>query len=136
MKYLSIILACSVAFMTLVVLDSIDAQVKQFAGFDDFFVHLQQTAISWIDFVRQIQALMCPDQPVCGDNEILERDDVLSTMPAAFIVANASVNLEDVRSYAGVCCLPCSCFDTCWHHENCCPTKQVLASEKFVFFPF
>ena len=134
--YLNIVFACSVAFMTLVVLDSIEAQVKQFASFDDFFVHLQQTANSWIDFVRQIQALMCPDQPVCGDNKILEKEYVLSTLPTALIVANVSVTLEDVNSYAGVCCQPCSCSDTCWQDDNCCPTKQVLASEKFVFFPF
>ena len=134
MKYLIILFACSVAFMTLVVLDSIEAQVKQFTSFDDFFVHLQKTTNSWIDFVRQIQGLMCPDQPVCGDNKILEKEDVLSTLPAALIVANVSVNLEDVRSYAGVCCQPCFCSDTCWQHDNCCPTKQVLANEKFVFF--
>ena len=133
MKFLGILFACGVAFMTLVVLDTIEAQVKQFTSFDDFFVHLQQTANSWIDFVRQIQALMCPDQPVCADNGILDRDDVLKTLPATLIVANVTVKLNDARGYAGVCCLPCSCSDICWQHDNCCPTKQVLTNERYVF---
>ena len=136
MKFQNILFACSIAFVTLAVLDSIEAQLKQFSSFDDFFADLQQTADSWVDFVRKIQALMCPEQPVCasGDNEQFEKDDILRALPTALMVGNVPVKLDNVHRYAGVCCLPCSCSDTCWQHENCCPTKQVLANDKYVLF--
>lgn len=136
MKYQSILFACSIAFMTLAVLDSIEAQVEQYASFDDFFADLQQTADSLVDFVRKIQALMCPEQPVCGGTGELEKDVVLRTLPTTLIVDNVTVKLDDVHSYAGVCCLPCSCTDTCWQYENCCPTKQVLSNHKYVLLLF
>ena len=133
-KYKSILFACGVAFLTLTILDTIKAQVKQFESFDDFFADLQRTADGLVDFVRKVQVMLCPEQPVCGDGEEIETDDILETLPPTLTVSNVTMELEKVRTYAGVCCLPCSCEDSCWNHENCCPTKQVLSNDKYVHF--
>ena len=133
MKYLGILFACSTAFITLVALDFIEAQVERSASFGDFLADLKNTAESWVDYVTKIQALFCPDQPVCGYHGPLDRKDVLGTIPAALILRNATVKLEDVHNFVGICCLPCSCSDSCWQNGNCCPSKQLVSSDKYVF---
>ena len=125
MKYLSILFACGIAFLILVALDTIEAQVKQFASFDDFLADVQNTADSWIDYVTKVQAMFCPNQPRCGPDGVLDRQEALGTLPAVMTVDGLTVRLEDISSFAGVCCLPCSCADSCRQDDNCCPTKQL-----------
>ena len=126
MKFLGIIFATTISFISLIVLDSVKTQVNRYASFDDFLEELKNTADSWIDYVTKIQALLCPDQPVCGAEGVLEREYVLGTLPAALTVGNRTVKLQDVSSFVGVCCLPCSCSDSCRQADSCCPTKQLL----------
>ena len=126
MKWFCIFFLTSVSLVGLLVLDSIEAQVKRYANFDDFLAELKTTADSWLDYVTKMQALLCPNQPICGAEGYLERKDVLETLPAVLTVGSRTVNLEDIPSFVGVCCLPCSCFDSCRQNDNCCPTKQMF----------
>ena len=131
MKYPGILFACSIAFVTLVVLDSIEAQIKsKYTSFDDFLADVKNTANSLLDYVRKIQALFCPDQPVCGPNGVLEKQEVLGTLPEVLTVDDLSVRLEEIPSFSGVCCLPCSCSDSCRQDDNCCPTKLLVSNNK------
>ena len=130
MKFLGISFATTISFLTLLVLDSIETQEKRYASFGDFLTDLRTSADSWVDYVTKMQALVCPDQPVCGPEEELERKDVLGTLPASMTVGNVTVKLVDVASFVDVCCLPCSCSDSCRQVDNCCPTKQLFVDNK------
>ena len=126
-KYFWICFATGISLACLVVLDSVEATVKGYKNFDDFLAEIKVTADSFLDYVTKMQALFCPNQPVCGGNGELERKDVLGTLPtAALSIDNVSVAVEDLAQSVGVCCLPCSCADSCRQDENCCPTKQLL----------
>ena len=126
MKFLWICFATSVSIASLVILDTVEAQVKRYANFDDFLAELKTSAGSWLDYVTTMQALFCPNQPVCGADGELKRKDVLSTLPAVLSVGNFTVKPEDIAQSVGVCCLSCSCTDSCRQDDNCCPTKQML----------
>ena len=126
MKFLSLCFAARFAIVGLLVLNPTDAQVKRYANLDDFLLDLKSTAASWIDYVNNMQALLCPNQPVCGADGEIERKDVFGTLPAVLAVGNRTLNVEDIASSVGVCCLPCSCSDSCREDDNCCPTKQMF----------
>ena len=126
MKFFGIIFATTISFISLLFLDSVETQVKRYESFEDFLEDLKNTADSLVDYVMKIQALLCPDQPICSSDGVLEREDVLGTLPAALTVGNRTVKLQDVSSFIGVCCLPCSCADSCRQVDSCCPTKQPL----------
>ena len=126
MKFLCIFFATGISIASLVILDPIAAQVKRYENFDEFLADVKTTADSWLDYVTKIQALFCPNQPVCGAEGELERKDVLGTLPAELSLGSLTVNIEDIANSVGVCCLPCSCSDSCRQDDNCCPTKQMF----------
>ena len=126
MKFLCIFFATGVSLASLVILDTIAAQAKRYENFDDFLAEVKTTADSLLDYVSKVQALLCPNQPVCGAEGELEREDVLGTLPAVLSVGSLTINIEDVADSVDVCCLPCSCSDSCWQDDNCCPTKQMF----------
>ena len=126
MKVFCIFFATGVSLACLVILDTIAAQAKRYENFDDFLAEVKTTADSLIDYVSKVQALLCPNQPVCGAEGELERKDVLGTLPAVLSVGSLTINIEDVADSVDVCCLPCSCSDTCRQDDNCCPTKQMF----------
>ena len=129
-KFLGILFACGIAFLTLNALDSVGAQIQQFQSFDDFLADIQNKAHSLVEYVTQIQALVCPNQPTCGPEGELTRQEVLETLPEAVTVNGRQVRLDDISEYAGICCLPCSCSDRCHQDGNCCPTKQLITDYK------
>ena len=126
MKFLCIFFATGISIASLVILDTIAAQVKRYENIDEFLADVKTTADSWLNFVTRIQALLCPNQPVCGTQGELERKDVLGALPAELSFGSLTVNIEDIANSVGVCCLPCSCSDSCWQDDNCCPTKQMF----------
>ena len=126
MKFLCIFLATGISIFSLVVLDTIAAQVKRYEKFDDFLADVKTTADSLLDYVNKMQALLCPNQPVCGAEGELERKDVLGTLPAVLSVGNLTFNIEDIADSVEVCCMPCSCDDSCRQDDSCCPTKQMF----------
>ena len=126
MKYLSIFFATCIPFVILPILDSIAAQVKGYENLNAFLADVKTTADDWLDYVTKIQALFCPNQLVCGADGELERNDVLGTLPAVISVGNVTVNVAEIADSVDVCCLPCSCSDSCWQNDECCMTKQLL----------
>ena len=122
MKFLSICFAA----IGLLVLDWTEAQVKRYENLNDFLLDLKSTAANWFHYVTNVQALLCPNQPVCGAAGEVERTDVLGALSASLAVGNLTMNIEDIASSVGVCCLPCSCSDSCLQDDNCCPTKQMF----------
>ena len=74
-------------------IDMIAAQVKGYEDFEEFLTDVKTTADSLLDYVTKMQALFCPNQPVCGANGELERPDVLGTLPAVISVGNVTVNV-------------------------------------------
>ena len=105
--------------------DTITAQVKGYENFDEFLKEVKATADSMLDYVTKMQALFCSNQPVCGADGELERKDVLGTLPAMMSIGDVTVNVGDIADSVDVCCLPCSCSDSCWKVNNCCATKQL-----------
>ena len=105
--------------------DTIATQVKGYENFDEFLRDVKTTADSLLDYVIKTQALFCPNQPVCGADGELERKDVLGTLPAVMSIGDVSVNVGDIADSVDVCCLPCSCSDSCWKVNNCCASKQL-----------
>ena len=95
----------------------------------DFVKELKYDSDSMYDFVAKIQAIFCPDQPICASDGIRERSDVLATLPGAINVTSGVVRLEEISEFVGICCLPCSCETLCHENENCCPTKYLLTNE-------
>ena len=129
-KYSCILFACGIAFLTLNALDSIGEQIQQFESLNDFLAGIQNTAHSLLDYVTKIQALFCPNQPICGPEGELTRQEVLETLPEAVTVNGRQVRLDDISDYAGICCLHCSCSDHCRQDSNCCPAKQLTTDYK------
>ena len=126
MKYLCIIFATVIPLAILPLLDTIAAQVKGYENLDEFLTDVKITSGDILDYVTKMQALFCPNQPVCGADVELERKDVLETLPAVISVDNVTVNVGDIADSVDVCCMPCSCADSCRQADNCCPTKQIL----------
>ena len=126
MRFLCIFFAAGISIASLAMLDTIATQVKRYEKLDEFLANVKTTADSWLDYVSKIQAFFCPNQPVCGAEGELERKDVLGTLPAELSVRSLTLNIEDVANSVDVCCLPCSCSDSCRRDDNCCPTKQMF----------
>ena len=90
----------------------------------DFVKQLKRFSDDMTDFVSKIQAIFCPDQPICGSGGVhRDRSDILTTLPTDLNVSGTVVPLEELSEFMGVCCLPCSCENSCHEKENCCPTK-------------
>ena len=121
-----ICIATSVSIVSLVILDSVEAQIKRYKNFDEFLSDLKTTAYNLFDYVTKMQALFCPNQPVCGLDGELERYSALATLPTYLFIDNVTVKVDEIAKSVGVCCLPCSCNDSCWQDGSCCPTKQML----------
>ena len=76
-----------------------------------------------LDFVSNIQATFCPEQPICGRTDIQKSRNILATLPEYLPIGNLTVRTENISAVVGLCCYPCSC--TCEDDDNCCPTKRV-----------
>ena len=126
MKYFWICFSTGISIGILIGLDTVAATVKSYKNVDEFLVEIRTAADGFLDYVTKMQALLCPNQPVCGFDGLLERKEVLGSLPGTLSINNISVALEDLAQSVGVCCLPCSCADSCRQDDNCCPTKQLL----------
>ena len=95
----------------------------------DFVKKLKYDSDSMHDFIAKIQAIFCPDQPICASDGIRGRHDVLDTLPEDINLTVDVMKLEEISEFVGICCLPCSCENSCHENENCCPTKYLLTNE-------
>ena len=83
---------------------------------------------SYFAFIATIQVTFCPDQPICTNADPRSITNVSSTNEFTAYITNLTLT-DDIHDLAGVCCLPCSCEDTCVEHGSCCMTKTALRTE-------
>ena len=77
-----------------------------------------------IEYVTKIQALFCPEQPICTTEGDRNSTVVLKTLPKMIGIGTDVTRMEDVHKIVGACCLPCSCnTKTCKENGNCCLSK-------------
>ena len=126
MKLSCILFATGVYIAAFALTDNVAAQVKGYENLDEFLTHVKTSAGSLLDYVTKMHALFCPNQPVCGADGELERKDVLGTLPGVITIGDVTVNVGDIAESVDVCCMPCSCSDSCWKVNNCCATKQMF----------
>ena len=125
MKFPCILFATGVYIAAFALIDNVAAQVKGYENLDEFLTEVKTTAGSLLDYVTKMQALFCPNQPVCGADGELERKDVLGTLPAVISLGDVTVSVGGIADSVDICCMLCSCSDSCWKVNNCCATKQL-----------
>ena len=89
----------------------------------NFAVHLRNYSDSNHEYVAMLQTIFCPEQPICTGEGVEDSYDILKNLPAALTVDDKTLRVEDIKDFIGICCLPCSCSETCKEDDNCCPTK-------------
>ena len=89
----------------------------------NFVRQLRDNSDSIHEYVSMVQAIFCPEQPICDDGDVVYSSDMLATPPASLTVDNDTLRFNDIKDFLGVCCLPCSCSATCQEDDICCPTK-------------
>ena len=75
----------------------------------DFTDGLKYESDNMFDFVTRIQALFCPEQPICTAEGDRNSTDVLKSLPKMIEIGTEVSRIEDVHNIVGACCLPCSC---------------------------
>ena len=106
-----------------------NAEYERFKTFEtifDFIVELRNASDDIVDYAKTIQALFCPEQPLCTNNGIRNRTDVMDTLPKTIVIGTEAYRIEEVHKIVGACCLPCSCDRrNCQEDGNCCLSKVV-----------
>ena len=99
---------------------------QNFENIFDFSVALRNETHNVLDYAMKIQALFCPEQPICTAEAEKNRTDVLNTLTEIFEIGNEAIRIEDVHKIVSACCMPCSCdTKTCKENGNCCLSKTV-----------
>ena len=99
---------------------------KNFENVFDFTVGLRNETDNILDYTTKIQALFCPEQPICTAEADMNRTDVLNTLPDIFEIGTEDIRIDDVHKIIAACCMPCSCdTKTCKEKGNCCLSKKV-----------
>ena len=97
---------------------------KSFESIFDFTVGLKNESDNILDYATKIQALFCPEQPICTAEGDRNSADVLDTLPEMIGIGTEVIQMEEVHKIIGACCLPCSCDTrTCKQNGNCCLSK-------------
>ena len=79
-----------------------------------------------IPYLAKIQTLFCPDQPVCSVDDSQERNHTIHRLNSVLNFTYITTGIERIKSAIGMCCLPCSCSETCHKYSYCCPTKYLI----------
>ena len=104
---------------------------KAFVEFEsnyNFILELRNNSDNLLNYVSQIQTIFCPEQPICSGNVNQDRSLVMRNVYGNLHIGNYSLKVEAIHTFVGVCCLPCSCEDTCHEHGYCCLTKFLNSS--------
>ena len=99
------------------------SKLRKFSDIYNFVVQLRNTGVSIHEYIAMIQAIFCPEQPICTNGGVVYSTNILETLPADVTVDDKTLKLEDIKDFVGVCCLPCSCSETCQEDGICCLTK-------------
>ena len=96
-----------------------------FTNFYQFMDDLYNRSDSLSGFAMKIQAVFCPQQPLCSSAGVLDRKDVIEEITSSLVINGKAINPNELSTIAGMCCFPCLCDDSCLENENCCLTKHV-----------
>ena len=103
---------------------------EDFDSFENIFEFtdgLKNESDNILDYIARVQALFCPEQPICTADGERNSTEVLETLPEIIGIGADVTRLEDLHKIAAVCCLPCSCDpETCQEDGNCCMSKIAL----------
>ena len=104
-----------------------DQSPQRFDDIFDFAIGLKDESDNILNYASWIQALFCPNQPVCTADGTKTSSDVLATLPKNVQIGTELYQIKDVHNIVGACCLSCSC-DTrsCNEDANCCLSKIFL----------
>ena len=94
----------------------------------NFLLDLLDASPTKYDFIIRVQSLFCPTQPICGNYGNRSHDDIINEIPSLEI-HNKTVMARELNHLIGVCCLPCSCDDSCIDNDRCCLTKLAMDLE-------
>ena len=100
---------------------------KNYENIFDFAVGLKNESDTILDYATKIQALFCPEQPICTAEGDRNSTDSLKTLPEMIGIGTEVSRIEDVHMLVGACCMPCSCDPRfCKKNGNCCMSKIFL----------
>lgn len=103
----------------------IGANVTDYESLAEFVMKIRDNSTTVFQYVSIVQAVFCPNQPICNGNGIEPRSQDFSSLPQVLKIGNHYVNIQDIQKTIRVCCLPCSCSESCQETNNCCPSKVV-----------
>ena len=108
-----------------VLMASLSERKSNFNVLHKYITSQYDTDLSLIDNFEKIQSAFCPDQIHCSTNktQVYDIDQTGNeTTSGAYMIGNKSLTLGSL-SGLGMCCLPCSCEDSCFLDGNCCLDK-------------
>ena len=123
--YTKVFLNTLVFFVYTVLTESFEGKsFRRFENIFDFTVGLRYESEDMLDYATKIQALVCPEQPICSVEAERNRTDVLNTLPEILGIGTETIRIEDVQNLITACCMPCSCdTKSCHENNNCCLSK-------------
>ena len=90
----------------------------------DSVADLRDISENMLDYLGKIQGIFCPEQPICYEQDKYNNNNI----PQYLMIGNNTIYVENISTYMGICCLPCSCLDSCLEDDNCCLTKSFASN--------
>ena len=109
--------------------DEKEIEKKLANDFYNFVVEIQTNSSDAYDYVSKVQAIFCPQQPICDMTGEYNSSAVLATLPASLTIGNTTIQTEHIPEVFRICCYPCAC--SCEVDGNCCLTKRVITNAKY-----
>ena len=95
----------------------------------DFVAGILDQRGNMLEYVGKIQRIFCPEQPVCYQ----QSNNISNDIPPYLMIGNNTIYVENLTAYTRICCLPCSCTDSCVEDDNCCLTKSFASDTDFEY---
>ena len=128
-SYLAFVSVLMVASVHICVSDStaekLAVKEKLFEDIYDYVLELREKT-DLLTYLTKIQKIFCPEQPICEDELTIGTNNDTFLLENLYM-ANESMQVKDLKYLVGVCCLPCSCSDSCSEDNNCCLSKELAS---------
>ena len=96
-------------------------------SFLNSLIQLKGVNDTFAQYAAQVQTLFCSEQPICGDVNEKNRNDVLRNLSLSMGYGYDETKAAAVSNSVGGCCPPCSCDEkTCKENGNCCLSQVFL----------
>ena len=131
---LMVLLSFRLSICNVVLEETTETKRKNFNDTLNFVLDVKSKSENKREFITKMQAVFCPNQPLCDDENILtgERSDVINELGTELTIGNEMVKLDDLAARLGLCCMPCDCSDSCEIKGNCCPSKKFVNRSRTV----